>query len=151
MADRRAFLLQRQDHLRRAVICEPRGHDAVVGAIPTPPVEPGSAAGVVFFNNAGALGMCGHGLIGLVRTLSFLGRLGTGAVRIDTPVGTVGAELHADGRVTIENVPAFVHAADVVVEVPASAASWATWPGAETGSTSPRSGRRSWSSRTPRP
>ena len=63
MAERRAFLLASQDHLRQAVVCEPRGHDAVVGALLTPPVEPGSAAGVVFFNNAGALGMCGHGLI----------------------------------------------------------------------------------------
>ncbi len=118
MAERRAFLLARQDRLRQAVVCEPRGHDAVVGALLTPPVEPGSAAGVVFFNNAGALGMCGHGLIGVVRTLEFLGRLAPGAVRIDTPVGTVGAELEPDGAVTIENVPAFCHARDVDVEVP---------------------------------
>ncbi len=118
MAERRAFLSARQDRLRQAVVCEPRGHDAVVGALLTPPVEPGSAAGVVFFNNAGALGMCGHGLIGVVRTLAFLGRLGPGAVRLDTPVGTVGAELEPDGAVTIENVPAFCHARDVEVEVP---------------------------------
>jgi 4-hydroxyproline epimerase len=117
MAERRAFLLERQDRLRQAVVCEPRGHDAVVGALLTPPVEPGSAAGVVFFNNAGALGMCGHGLIGVVRTLEFLGRLGPGAVRVDTPVGTVGAELEPDGAVTIENVPAFCHAWDVEVKV----------------------------------
>lgn len=118
MADRRAFLLARQDRLRQAIACEPRGHDAVVGALLTPPVEPGSAAGVVFFNNTGALGMCGHGLIGVVRTLEFLGRLAPGAVRIDTPVGTVGAELEADGAVTIENVPASCHARDVAVAVP---------------------------------
>jgi 4-hydroxyproline epimerase len=118
MAERRAFLLARQDRLRQAVVCEPRGHDAIVGALLTPPVEKGSAAGVVFFNNAGALGMCGHGLIGLVRTLELLGRLGQGALRIDTPVGTVGAELEADGAVTIENVPAFCHARDVALDVP---------------------------------
>ena len=118
MAERRAFLLERQDRLRQAVVCEPRGHDAVVGALLTPPVEPGSAAGVVFFNNAGGLGMCGHGLIGLVRTLDFLGRLGKGSLRIDTPVGTVGAELEVDGAVTIENVPAYCHARDVGVDVP---------------------------------
>ena len=117
MAERRAFLLERQDRLRQAVVCEPRGHDAVVGALLTPSVEPGSAAGVVFFNNAGALGMCGHGLIGLVRTLEHLGRLGPGAWRIDTPVGTVGAQLEADGAVTIENVPAYCHARDVALEV----------------------------------
>ncbi|MFI4941709.1 MAG: proline racemase family protein [Burkholderiales bacterium] len=118
MAERRAFLLASQDHLRQAVVCEPRGHDAVVGALLTPPVEPGSAAGVVFFNNAGALGMCGHGLIGVVRTLEHLGRLAPGALRIDTPVGTVGAELEPDGAVTIENVPCFCHARDVVLDVP---------------------------------
>jgi proline racemase len=117
MAERRDFLLRHHDRLRRAVVCEPRGHDAVVGALLTPPVEPGSAAGVVFFNNAGALGMCGHGLIGVVRTLEFLSRLAAGSVRVDTPVGTVGAELEADGAVTVENVPAFCHAKDVELEV----------------------------------
>jgi proline racemase len=118
MAERRAFLLEHHDRLRQAVVCEPRGHDAVVGALLTPPVEAPSAGGVVFFNNAGALGMCGHGLIGVVRTLEFLGRLRPGPVRIDTPVGTVGAELEEDGAVAIENVPAFCHARDVAVEVP---------------------------------
>ena len=118
MAERRAFLLRSQDHLRQAVVCEPRGHDAVVGALLTPPVETGSAAGVVFFNNAGALGMCGHGLIGVVRTLEHLGRLGRGSLRVDTPVGTVGAELDGEGTVTIENVPAYCHARDVAVDVP---------------------------------
>ena len=100
------------------MVCEPRGHDAIVGALLTPPVEPGSVAGVVFFNNAGGLGMCGHGLIGVVRTLEHLGRLAPGRVRIDTPVGTVAAELEPDGPVTIENVPARCHALDVEVEVP---------------------------------
>ena len=118
MAERRAFLLREQDALRQAVVCEPRGHEAMVGALLTPPVEPGSLAGVVFFNNAGALGMCGHGLIGVVRTLDRLGRLAAGPLRIDTPVGTVGAELGADGTVTIENVPAYSHAQDVALDVP---------------------------------
>jgi 4-hydroxyproline epimerase len=108
MAERRDEMRRRHDELRRAVVCEPRGHEAVVGALLTPPVEPGSLAGVVFFDNAGYLGMCGHGTIGVVRTLEFLGRLPgrTGAggrgkgpereprsVRLDTPVGTVTAEL----------------------------------------------------------
>ena len=118
MAERRAFLLREQEHLRQAVVCEPRGHDAVVGALLTPPVEAGSAIGALFFNNAGALGMCGHGLIGVVRTLELLGRLAPGMVRVDTAVGTVGAELEAQGAVTIENVPASCHALDVEVEVP---------------------------------
>ena len=118
MAERRGFLLRHQDRLRQALVCEPRGHDAIVGALLTPAVEPGSGTGVVFFNNAGGLGMCGHGLIGLVRTLEHLGQLGPGTLRVDTPVGTVGAELEADGAVTIENVPAYCHAQDVTLEVP---------------------------------
>src|ERR1700726_3591829 len=75
MAERRDELRRRHDELRRAVVCEPRGHAAVVGALLTPPVEPGSLAGVVFFDHAGYLGMCGHGTIGVVRTLAYLGRL----------------------------------------------------------------------------
>jgi 4-hydroxyproline epimerase len=118
MAARRETLRRDWDHLRSAVVCEPRGHDALVGALLTPPAHPGSAAGVVFFNNVGYLGMCGHGLIGVVRTLEHLGRLAPGEVRIDTPVGTVAAELGADGSVTIRNVPSRCHALDVRLEVP---------------------------------
>jgi len=118
MAERLASMRASQDHLRTAVVCEPRGHDAVVGALLTPPVEQGSTAGIVFFNNGTYLGMCGHGLIGVVRTLEYLGRLQPGSARFDTPVGTVSAELAADGTVTIENVPAYVHARDVEVDVP---------------------------------
>ncbi|HEX6558384.1 MAG TPA: proline racemase family protein [Longimicrobiales bacterium] len=114
----REELRQRWDHLRSAVVCEPRGHDALVGALLTAPVTDGAAAGVVFFNNVGYLGMCGHGLIGVVRTLQHLGRLEPGSVLIDTPVGTVGAELHDDDSVTIRNVPAYCHAHRVEVAVP---------------------------------
>lgn len=118
MAERRDHLRRQQDHLRRAVVLEPRGHEAVVGALLTPPVEAGSLAGVVFFDNEGCLGMCGHGTIGVVRTLAELGRLGSGAARLDTPVGPVRAELNGDGSVTLRNVPAYCHAQDVLVDVP---------------------------------
>jgi proline racemase len=118
MLERREALRRDFDALRRGVVCEPRGHEAIVGALLTPPVPDGSAAGVIFFNDVGYLGMCGHGLIGVTRTLEFLGRMGPGKVRIDTPVGTVGAELAADGTVTVQNVPARRHLADVEVDVP---------------------------------
>jgi 4-hydroxyproline epimerase len=117
MVDRREELIRRHDALRRAVVLEPRGHEAVVGALLTPPVSHGAVAGVVFFNNVGPLWMCGHGLIGVVRTLEFLGRIAPGAVRLDTPAGPVAAELAVDGVVTIENVPARCHARDVTLEV----------------------------------
>ena len=118
MAARRDYMRAHQDELRRAVVREPRGFDALVGALLTPPVHEGSVAGAVFFNNGTYLGMCGHGLIGVVRTLEHLGRLDVGTCRIDTPVGTVAAELAADGSVTIENVPARCHALDMRVQVP---------------------------------
>jgi proline racemase len=81
-------------------------------------VNVGSVAGVIFFNDAGYLGMCGHGTMGVVRTLSELGKLDSGQVRLDTPAGTVAASMDADGRVTVANVPARLEAADVTVEVP---------------------------------
>src|SRR5262245_410084 len=101
MAERRDDLRARYDHLRRAVVCEPRGHDAIVGALLTPPVSSEATAGIIFFNNGTYLGMCGHGLIGVVRTLEYLGRVRPGVSRYNTPVGTVSAELSADGSVTI--------------------------------------------------
>jgi proline racemase len=118
MAERSVDLHARFDHLRRAVVCEPRGHDAIVGALLTPPVNPDSTAGVIFFNNGTYLGMCGHGAIGVVRTLQHLGRIGPGVIRLDTPVGTVSAELGEDGAVTIENVPSLCYARNVSVDVP---------------------------------
>lgn len=118
MAERGADLRARFDHLRRAVVCEPRGYDAIVGALLTPPVNTDSTAGVIFFNNGTYLGMCGHGAIGVVRTLEHLGRIQPGTIRLDTPVGTVSAELDHDGNVTIENVPSFCHARNVSVDVP---------------------------------
>ena len=118
MAERRETMRQQQDTLRAGIVREPRGHDAIVGALLTKPVTPGAVAGVIFFNDVGYLGMCGHGLIGIVRTLEFIGMAHPGRMRIDTPVGTVSAELHDGGGVTIENVPAYRHRANVEVDVP---------------------------------
>ncbi len=118
MEGRREELASRFEPLWRAVVLEPRGHDAIVGALLTPPVSHGAVAGVVFFDNVGPLWMCGHGTIGVVRTLEHLGRIAPGRVRLDTPVGPVAAELSIDGLVTIENVPARCIAQDVAVEVP---------------------------------
>lgn len=118
MAERRDDFRRRLDHLRRGIVCEPRGHAAIVGALLTAPVSADAHAGVVFFNNETFLGMCGHGLIGVVRTLHHLGRLSAGTARFDTPVGQVSADLGADGAVTIENVASRAHAFDVAIDVP---------------------------------
>ncbi len=92
---------------RRAILCEPRGHEVIVGALLVEPTAPSCAAGVIFFNNVGILGMCGHGMIGLIITLRHLGRISSGEHRIETPVGIVTATLHDDGRVSIRNVPSY--------------------------------------------
>jgi 4-hydroxyproline epimerase len=118
MAERRQELVTRFDHLRRAVLVEPRGFEAIAGALITPPVSAGSACGVIYFNNVGPLWMCGHGTIGVVTTLAFLGRISPGRVYLDTPAGTVSADLSGTGMVTVQNVPARLHAAGVAVEVP---------------------------------
>jgi len=118
MAERLVIFQREYDGLRSAIVCEPRGHDAVVGALLCEPLSNESAAGVIFFNNVGYLGMCGHGTIGLVKTLEYMGRIKAGTHRIETPVGTVEAELGTDGMVTITNVLSYRHAKDVSVEVP---------------------------------
>jgi 4-hydroxyproline epimerase len=117
LAERLARFRRQHDHLRSAMVCEPRGSDTVVGALLTPPTDPNCVAGVIYFNNVGYLGMCGHGTIGLVATLAWLGRIGPGVHRIETPVGVVAAELAADGMVHVENVPAYRHAHDVTVRL----------------------------------
>jgi len=118
LATRLARLRAEHDAWRRAVVLEPRGSDVLVGALLLPPDHPQACAGVIFFNNVGYLGMCGHGTIGVVRTLAHLGQIAPGKHCLDTPVGKVGAELHADGRVSVDNVRSYRHAANLRIEVP---------------------------------
>jgi 4-hydroxyproline epimerase len=105
------------DAFRSAVVNEPRGSDVMVGALLCEPVDKSCAAGVIFFNNVGYLGMCGHGTIGVVTTLAHLGRIAVGEHRIETPVGTVRATLLTSGSVTVENVASYRHGTDVTVAV----------------------------------
>jgi 4-hydroxyproline epimerase len=118
MADRLAVFRDRHDSFRRAVVNEPRGSDVIVGAILQKPADPASAAAVIFFNNIGYLGMCGHGTIGVAVALAYLGRIGPGSHRIETPVGTVTATLDGPNTVTIDNVESYRLATDVRVAVP---------------------------------
>lgn len=117
LAERVARFRGEFDHYRSAIVNEPRGSDVVVGALLVEPHAPGCEVGVIFFNNVGPLGMCGHGTIGLVVSLAHLGRAQPGVVRIDTPVGVVAATLHADGSVSVDNVPSWRKAAGVVIDV----------------------------------
>ncbi|MBL8178807.1 MAG: 4-hydroxyproline epimerase [Bryobacterales bacterium] len=117
MAERLAVFRDDHDRFRSAVVNEPRGSDVLVGALLCPPADPSCAAGVIFFNNVGYLGMCGHGAIGLVATLAHLGRIAPGEHGIETPVGKVMATLHESGEVSIANVASYRAAANVSVDV----------------------------------
>ena len=116
LSDRCARFQKEFDRYRAAVVNEPRGSDVYVGALLVPPLDRSAAAGVIFFNNVGYLGMCGHGTIGVVTTLAYLGRIQAGKHAIETPVGTVTAELHDDGSVSVSNVRSYRFAKDVTVD-----------------------------------
>ena len=118
MTERLERFRQHHDAYRRAVLCEPRGSDVLVGALLLRPFDSACAAGVIFFNNAGYLGMCGHGMIGVGVTLSHLNRIEPGDHLIETPVGIVQITLLSDQRVTIRNVPAYRLQSGVTVNVP---------------------------------
>lgn len=117
LAERAGRFARDFDHVRTALILEPRGSDALVGALLTDPAAPDCAAGVIFFNNVGLLGMCGHGTIGLAVTLAHMGRIGPGRHRIDTPVGVVTVDLHSANRVSVENVESYRYATGVTLDV----------------------------------
>ena len=117
MAQRLARLRDEHDAWRRALILEPRGSEVLVGAWLCTPCEPGEDWGVIFFNNVGYLGMCGHGTIGVVATLRHLGLIQPGLMRLATPVGPVQATLHEDGAVTVANVPSYRLARQVAVKL----------------------------------
>ncbi len=117
IAERLQIFRSDYDHFRSAIVNEPRGSDAMVGALLCMPFDPTCTAGVIFFNNIGYLNMCGHGTIGLAATLHHLGRIQPGLHRIETPVGVVQAHLHETGEVTVINVPSYRLYANLQVEV----------------------------------
>jgi 4-hydroxyproline epimerase len=117
MEERLASFRQHHDAFRATVVMEPRGSEVIVGALLCKPIDPAAVAGVIFFNDVGYLGMCGHGTIGLVTTLAHLGRIQPGVHQIETPVGSVHTELHMDGSVSVRNVPSYRYRSDVEVDV----------------------------------
>jgi 4-hydroxyproline epimerase len=117
LSERRLLFRQQFDHYRSAIVNEPRGSDVIVGALLGEPMDPSCIASVIFFNNVGYLGMCGHGTIGVIVALAYIGRVGPGVHRLETPVGVVVAELVGDHEVVIENVPSYRYRANVTVNV----------------------------------
>lgn len=118
MEDRIERFAQKFDHVRRTIILEPRGSDALVGALLVEPTRSDCVAGLLFFNNTGYLGMCGHGTIGTAVTLAYLGRIDAGISKFETPVGVVSVNLADANTVTVENVASYRYRSDVTVDVP---------------------------------
>ncbi|HEX4796777.1 MAG TPA: proline racemase family protein [Humisphaera sp.] len=118
VADQLTVFRERHDRFRSAIVNEPRGSDVLVGAMLVPPREAGCVAGVIYFNNVGVLGMCGHGTIGLIATLAHMGRIHAGAHKIDTCVGVVSATLHPSGEISVTNVPSHRKAKAATINVP---------------------------------
>jgi len=118
MRDRIRLFADEFDHVRKMAILEPRGSDAIVGALLCEPTQDDCAAGVLFFNNRGYLGMCGHGSIGVAVTLAYLGKIGLGESKLETPVGVVSVNLVDENTVTVENVSSYRYRRDVAVDVP---------------------------------
>ncbi|HYV13106.1 MAG TPA: proline racemase family protein [Pyrinomonadaceae bacterium] len=118
LANRRERFKNDHDDFRRAIVNEPRGTDAVIGALLCAPVDQSCVTGIIFFDRAGYLGMCGHGTIGVVATLAHLNRIAPGVHRIETPVGIVVANLDENKTVEVANVPSYRLAANVAIEVP---------------------------------
>jgi 4-hydroxyproline epimerase len=117
LAERVARFRRDFDKFRSAVVNEPRGSDALVGALLCAPTDPSCVAGVIYFNNVGPIRMCGHGTIGLVVTLAHLRRLGPGTHRIETPVGVVGVDYEGGNAVALDNVPSWRYRSGVRVAV----------------------------------
>ncbi len=118
LSERVRLFRDKFDDYRSFAVNEPRGNDAMVGALLCPPVNPACAAGLIFFNNVGYLGMCGHGTIGAAVTLAHMGRIGIGTHLFETPVGEIAVDLISSNEVEIENVASYRYRKDVSVDVP---------------------------------
>ena len=124
--DKRRFVRQKYDHLRTALMLEPRGHADMYGCLVTPPVTDDADFGVLFMHNEGFSTMCGHGIIAMTTVALECGMVAMRApqttLRIDTPAGLVTASaLIEEDRVrsvSFRNVPSFVIDLDQIVDVP---------------------------------
>jgi proline racemase len=118
LADRVKVFREKFDRFRTAVVGEPRGSDVFVGALLVEPYDKTCQFGVIFFNNVGYLGMCGHGVIGVIVALAHAGRVKPGLVKLDTPAGVIVAVLAESGLVTFDNVPSYRREKDLTLYLP---------------------------------
>ncbi|MGE4602154.1 MAG: proline racemase family protein [Planctomycetota bacterium] len=117
ISDCRDVLTRDHDALRAGIVREPRGHEAMVAALLLDSSIEECDAGVIFFNNVGTLGMCGHGAIGVVKALHHMGKIEVGGCTLETPVGVIETTLHPEGDVSVRNVRSYREMADVSVTI----------------------------------
>jgi len=125
MLEKRKYMLENYDHLRKMIMLEPRGHSGMYGCILTTPVTEDGDFGVLFTHNEGLSSMCGHGIIGVtkvaIETGMFVAQEGENVVKIDSPAGRITAYADvANGevlRVRFQNVPCFVYRENITVQV----------------------------------
>ena len=123
--EKRRYIKDNYDHLRKLLMLEPRGHSGMYGCIITPPTTDDGDFGVLFMHNEGYSTMCGHGIIGVTKVAVETGMIeandGEKIVKIDSPAGRVTACAHIENqkvkKVSFENVPSFVYAEDVKIDV----------------------------------
>ncbi|MGL4997790.1 MAG: proline racemase family protein, partial [Cetobacterium sp.] len=126
MPEKKDYLIKHLDHMRTAVMLEPRGHNDMFGSIILPPVSKEADLGIIFMDGGGYLNMCGHGTIGAMTVAVELGMVEVvepiTEITLEAPAGLVRGKVQVeDGRakeVSFKNVPAFLYKRDVKVEVP---------------------------------
>ena len=118
LAERAQLFADEYPHMRSSLLGEPRGREALVGALLYPPRSADCATEVIFFNESGNLGMCGHASIGCAVVLAYLHKIGLGQHNFATPVGTVGVNLTSANEVTVRNVPSYRYQRALQLPVP---------------------------------
>ena len=117
LAERAKILATEHKDFYRSVVAEPYGQEAMVGVMLVEPVDPDCVAGVIYFDAAAVIGMCGHGTIGVAATLAHMGKIGIGTHKIETPVGVVEVTLSDANTVTVKNVESRRLHKDVRLEI----------------------------------
>ena len=118
LAERAQLFADEYPHMRSSLLGEPRGREALVGALLYPSLSDDCATEVIFFNESGNLGMCGHASIGCAVVLAYLHKIGLGQHNFATPVGTVGVNLTSANEATVRNVPSYCYQRALRLPVP---------------------------------
>jgi 4-hydroxyproline epimerase len=117
LSERAARLATEYKDFYRSVVLEPYGQEAMVGALLTEPTNPECVAGVIYFDAAAVIGMCGHGTIGVAATLAHIGKIGIGTHKIETPVGIVEVTLSDKNTITVRNIDSYRFKKAITLEV----------------------------------